>query len=116
MLLQDDQAAATLFGQRQQRVHLAAAEGGALGPKFVSCGAFPPAFARSYATAEESGSLDKDLARWSRVYQEDAARTVKTASNVVSKLVYFLVLLFIGWTVIKAYSGYYGMMNDLLEE
>ncbi len=91
-------------------------DGGALGPKFVSCGAFPPAFARSYATAEESGSLDKDLARWSTVYQSDAARTVKTASNVVSKGVYFLVLLFIGWTVIQAYSGYYGMMNDLLED
>jgi type IV pilus assembly protein PilC len=92
------------------------AEGGALGPKFVSCGAFPPAFARSYATAEESGSLDKDLARWSKVYQDDAARTVKTASNVLSKAVYFLVLLFIGWTVIKAYSGYFEMMNGILED
>jgi type II secretory pathway component PulF len=90
-------------------------EGGALGPKFVSCGAFPPAFARSYATAEESGSLDKDLARWSTVYQNDAARTVKTASNVVSKLVYFLVLLFVAWTVIRAYSGYYAELNELME-
>lgn len=92
------------------------AEGGALGPKFVSCGAFPPAFARSYATAEESGSLDKDLARWAKVYQDDAARTVKTASNVLSKGVYFLVLLFIAWTVIRAYSNYYGMMNEILED
>lgn len=105
-----------VVGEAGRRLVATLDAGGALGPAFVSCGAFPPAFARSYATAEESGSLDKDLARWSAVYQNDAARTVKTASNVVSKLVYFLVLLFVAWTVIQAYSGYYGMMNDLLEE
>ncbi len=87
-------------------------QGGALGPQFVSSGAFPSAFARSYATAEESGSLDKDLDRWSKVYQEDAARGVKTLSNVISKGVYFLVLLFVAWTILSIYSGYYDVIQS----
>jgi len=81
--------------------------GGPLGPTMMSCGAFPSAFARSYATAEEAGSVDKDLARWSAVYQEDAARGAKSTAAVVSKGVYFAVLLFIAWTVIRSYNDVY---------
>jgi type II secretory pathway component PulF len=90
-------------------------EGGALGPEFVKCGAFPPAFARSYATAEEAGGLDKDLARWSNLYHEDAVRSVKSASNIVSKAVYFLVLLFVAATIIRIYSGYFDMIESITE-
>lgn len=89
--------------------------GGPLGPTMMSCGAFPSAFARSYATAEESGSLDKDLARWSAVYQEDAARGAKTTSAVISKGVYFAVLLYVAWTIISIYSGYFGILKELTE-
>lgn len=92
------------------------AQGGALGPTFISCGAFPPAFARSYATAEEAGGLDKDLARWSALYQDEAARGVKNAAGLLSKLLYFAVLLFVAWTVIRAYSGYLGEMEKILGE
>ena len=81
--------------------------GGPLGPTMMSCGAFPSAFARSYATAEEAGSLDKDLARWAAVYQEDAARGAKSTAGVVSKGVYVAVLLFIAWTVISSYNDVY---------
>jgi type II secretory pathway component PulF len=87
--------------------------GGPLGPTMMSCGAFPPAFARSYATAEEAGSLDKDLARWAAVYQEDAARGAKSAAAVVSKGVYFAVLLFVAWTIISTYSGYFETIEKI---
>jgi type II secretory pathway component PulF len=89
--------------------------GGPLGPTMISSGAFPSAFARSYATAEESGSLDRDLARWAVVYQEDAARGAKTASAAISKLVYLAVLLFVAWTIIRTYSGYFQQIEDALE-
>lgn len=91
-------------------------DGGALGPKFIDSGAFPSAFARSYATAEESGGLDKDLARWSNLYHEEAVRSVKSASNIVSKAVYFLVLLFVAATIIRIYSGIYSGYESLMEE
>ncbi|MEK7950768.1 type II secretion system F family protein [Luteolibacter soli] len=90
--------------------------GGPLGPTMMSCGAFPPAFARSYATAEEAGSLDKDLARWSAVYQEDAARSSKMAAGMISKGLYFAVLLFVGWTIIRFYMGQFQQYEDILGE
>ena len=87
-------------------------EGGALGPIFMSSGAFPSAFARSYATAEESGSLDKDLARWAKVFQEDAARGSKTLATALPKIAYFLVLLYVAWTIVSFYTDMY---SGLLE-
>jgi type IV pilus assembly protein PilC len=89
--------------------------GGPLGPTMMSCGAFPPAFARSYTTAEEAGSLDKELARWAAVYQEDAARGAKTVAGVISKGLYFAVLLFVAWTIIRFYSGQFQQIEDMLE-
>jgi type II secretory pathway component PulF len=102
------------LGEAGRQLVAVLAQGGALGPTFISCGAFPPAFARSYATAEEAGGLDKDLARWSALYQDDAARGVKNAAGLLSKLLYFAVLLFVAWTVIRAYSGYLGEMEKIL--
>lgn len=90
-------------------------EGGPLGPIFMSSGAFPSAFARSYATAEEAGSLDKDLARWARVFQEDAARASKTLATALPKIAYFLVLLYVAWTIISFYTGMYSELGDMLE-
>ena len=87
---------------------------GQLGPTFVSSGAFPAAFARSYATAEESGSLDKDFTRWSKVFQEDAARGAKTMASVLPKIFYVLILLFVGWTLISMFNdSYLGPMREL---
>jgi type II secretory pathway component PulF len=87
--------------------------GGPLGPEFIACGAFPSAFARSYATAEESGSLDKDLARWSRVYQDDASRAAKALSVAIPKILYALVVAFVAWKIIDFWSDYYGMLEEL---
>lgn len=87
-------------------------DGGALGPVFMASGAFPSAFARSYATAEESGSLDKDLARWSKVYQEDAARGSKNISNWLPKIAYFLILLYVAWVIISFWGGVYGQLEN----
>ncbi|WP_193213005.1 type II secretion system F family protein [Luteolibacter marinus] len=105
-----------VIGEAGLKLESALADGKPLGPEFIACGAFPKAFARSYATAEESGGLDKDLARWAGVYQDDAAAAVRTLSAVASKLAYFLVVLFIAWTVIRVYSGMYSDMYEMLEE
>jgi type II secretory pathway component PulF len=87
-------------------------EGGALGPIFISSGAFPSAFARSYATSEEAGSLDKDLSRWAKVFQEDAARGSKFLAAALPKIAYFLVLLYVAWTIVSFYTNMY---SGLLE-
>lgn len=102
-----------LIAQAGRRLSEALDLGRALGPEFVACGAFPSAFARSYATAEEAGGLDDDLARWSLVYQDDASRAAKALSVAVPKLFYALIVAFIVWQVISFWSGYYGMIEEL---
>ena len=87
--------------------------GEALGPVFIASGAFPSAFARSYATAEEAGGLDKDLARWSKVYEDDAARGAKALSATIPKVLYAFIVIFIVWTILKIYSGYFDVLDQL---
>jgi type II secretory pathway component PulF len=99
-----------------RRLQAALDEGSALGPVFLASDAFPPAFARSYATAEESGGLDKDLGRWADFFQDEAARRVRTASAVISKAVYFAVLLFVAWTIIRSYTARYNEMFEMLDD
>ncbi len=91
-------------------------DGGALGPVFMSSGAFPSAFARSYVTAEQSGSLDKDLARWAKLYQENAAQGAKNVSNWLPKIFYFLIMLYVAWVVISSYGNMYSDIENQLNQ
>ena len=92
-----------------------AATGHPLGPVFLGSGAFPTAFARSYATAEESGTLDTDLARWAALFQADAASAMRQAAVMLPKAGYLIILLFIGWKIVGFYSGYYEGLEKMLE-
>lgn len=89
------------------------ATGDKLGPIFVASPAFPDAFARSYATSEESGMLDKDLARWADLFQQDALRGARRVSATIPKLFYALVMVFVAWKILGFYQGYYGTIENL---
>lgn len=93
----------------------AAKAGNALGPQFMADAAFPNAFARSYSTGEEAGSLDKDLARWSKLFEDDAEASVKRVSVMIPKLLYFLVLGFAAWKIAGFYGDYYGVLEQIGE-
>jgi type IV pilus assembly protein PilC len=86
-----------------------------LGPRFLAEPAFPRNFARSYATGEEAGTLDTDLARWSKLFQDDAESSVKSAAVMVPKVMYFFILLFVAWKIVGVYSGYYENIFQQLE-
>jgi type II secretory pathway component PulF len=102
---------------RQAGVQLAAvAESGqALGPQLMKEGAFPKAFARSYSTGEEAGTLDKDLASWSKLFQSDAESSVKTLAAIIPKVLYFFILGFVAWKVVGFYGGYYSSLEQIGE-
>lgn len=93
----------------------AAVAGSALGPQFMADHAFPKAFARSYSTGEDAGTLDKDLARWSKLFQDDAESSVKRVAVMVPKLLYFLVLGFAVWKIAGFYGDYYGLLEQIGE-
>ncbi|MES2995628.1 MAG: type II secretion system F family protein [Verrucomicrobiota bacterium] len=86
-----------------------------LGPAMLTATAFPPAFASGYATAEESGSIDKELARWSRYFETEAETGTKLLADVVPKLIYFAALLYVAWKIVGFYQGYYEGIFQQLE-
>ncbi|MES2440708.1 MAG: type II secretion system F family protein [Verrucomicrobiota bacterium] len=93
----------------------AAKAGEALGPRFMADDAFPKAFSRSYSTGEEAGTLDKDLANWSSLFQDDAESSAKTASVMVPKVLYFFILMFVAWRIIGFFGDYYGNLDKIGE-
>lgn len=93
----------------------AAAAGDALGPHLMASSAFPKAFARSYSTGEEAGTLDKDLASWSKVFQDEAESSAKTLAVVVPKVLYFLILGFVAWKILGFFGSYYSELDQIGE-
>lgn len=102
---------------RQAGVRLVevAKSGQPLGQRFLAEPAFPKSFARSYATGEEAGTLDTDLARWSKLFQDDAEASVKTGAVMLPKVLYFFILGFVAWKIVGFYGGYYESIFQQLE-
>jgi general secretion pathway protein F/type IV pilus assembly protein PilC len=92
-----------------------ASAGGALGQEFIASEAFPKAFARSYSTGEEAGTLDQDLASWSKLFQEEAESSAKTLAVVVPKVLYFFILGFVAWKILGFFGDYYSGLEQIGE-
>lgn len=74
-------------------------------------GAFPELFANLYHTGEVSGSLDDTLRRLHRLYQDEGERQLKAVAEWTPKLIYFGIVLFVAWQVIRFYLGYFEQIN-----
>ena len=98
-----------------KRLVQVAREGNALGPQFVAESAFPKAFARSYMTGEEAGTLDTDLARWTRLFQEDARASAKAMAVMVPKILYFFIMMFVAWKIVGFFTGLYSGYDKISE-
>jgi type II secretory pathway component PulF len=96
------------------RLEKSVAEGNAIGPRMVAEAAFPKAFARIYSTGEAAGTLDKDLANWSRVFQEESESGVMTLAAALPRLLYFLFLGFTAWKIVGFFNSYYGGLLESL--
>jgi type II secretory pathway component PulF len=91
------------------------AGGNPLGPAIIAEPVFPRAFARSYATGEAAGTLDKDMENWGNLFQKDAESSVRTLALVIPKLLYFLIMIYVAWRIAGFYSSYYGSLLKELE-
>jgi type IV pilus assembly protein PilC len=89
------------------------ADGNPLGPAMIDEPAFPKAFARSYATGEAAGTLDTDLANWSKLFQNDAEAGLKSLSATFPKILYFLMLVYVGWKIVGFYASYGELIEGL---
>ena len=98
-----------------KRIVQVAKEGNSLGPQFVAEDTFPKAFARSYMTGEEAGTLDTDLGRWSKVFQDNAESAARTMAVMVPKILYFFIMMFVAWKIVGFFTGYYSGMEQMME-
>jgi type II secretory pathway component PulF len=110
-----DASQSGLIRRAGERLVQTAREGNALGPQFVAEDAFPKAFARSYMTGEEAGTLDKDLARWAKLFQDGARSSAKTMAVMVPKILYFFIMMFVAWKIVSFFTGYYSGMEQMLD-
>lgn len=76
---------------------------------------FPEEFTRSLATAEESGTLDEDLARWGRHYRESSLDALDRAGTWMVKIIYLGVVMFVVWQILRLATGYFDTLNQFLE-
>lgn len=88
------------------------AAGNPLGPALASESVFPKAFSRSYATGESAGTLDKDLANWAGVFQEDSKSGIRTLAAVIPKALYLIMIAYAAWKITGFYDAYYGRIMD----
>jgi type II secretory pathway component PulF len=71
------------------------------------CPLFPETFANLYASGEVSGKLDETLRHLNRLYNEDGTRKLNTFAILVPRIVYLLIMLLIGYEIVRFYAGYY---------
>ncbi len=78
--------------------------------------AFPSGFVDGVATAEEVGSLDREMQRWAEIETDAAAESTRRAALWLPKIAYALVALYVGWRVISMFFAIYAPVFKLLPE
>lgn len=72
---------------------------------------FPEVFANLYHSGEQSGQLDETLRRLHTYYQEEATQKMRLLAGVLSKLIYFGVVIYIAWKIISFYLDYFDQVR-----
>jgi type II secretory pathway component PulF len=75
---------------------------------------FPHDFISLYQTGEATGSLDKNLLHLAQVHQERAHQKLSFAAYLYPGLLFFAVAGLVMFIVIKAYAGYVGNIEHML--
>jgi len=76
---------------------------------------FPITFVHSVSTAEEAGTLDREMNSWAAAEMIDAQEALQRASAWLPKLFYAGVVLYVAWRIIHMVAGYYGEIGRQLE-
>jgi type II secretory pathway component PulF len=79
----------------------------------AASGVFPTVFTNLYHTSEVTGQQEDTLKRINQVYYEEGLRGLKAFTKGFPFLVLLVVALYVGWTIIKFYSNYFGQLNKI---
>ncbi len=90
--------------------------GAQVGPLLADSRAFPEEVTRAILIGEESGELDAELRRLAANYQTDALVRLQSAADWFTKLIYFGVVIYLGWRIVKTYEGYTSQIQQLIDQ
>ncbi len=77
-------------------------------------GVFPSLLIDAVRIGETTGKMDETLERIERSLREEVDRKIKAISIAVPAIMYGLVMLYIAWTIISFYTGYFRQIDDLM--
>ena len=98
------------------RVAAVAEGGGEIGPALQDERAFPDEIASSLAAAEFTGTLDAETSRQARELNIEAALRMDTAAEWVPKALYFAVMAFTVYQILRMAGGYFTMLNKGIQD
>jgi type II secretory pathway component PulF len=75
--------------------------------------AFPKVFVDSVHAAEAAGSVDLEMQRWATVETEFAISAQKKATEMLPKVLYFGVIIYVAWAIIDFFGAYYGQIMKM---
>ncbi len=93
-----------------------ASGGDSIGEAMLAESAFPRDFARSTANAEQTGTLEEDLRRWSAFYADSVDGQMEKVGFWLPRLLFLAVMIYVGWQIVSWYSGYLGDMLKMMDE
>ena len=77
---------------------------------------FTSAFGRAFVTAEHSGSLDRDLLRWSERFQDSARSSMEKLGNRAPKIFYAVAAGIAVWQIFRLFSLYFGLIDKAIDQ
>jgi type II secretory pathway component PulF len=80
-----------------------------------SAPAFPDVFRNLYHTGEISGTLDDSLKRLRDFYQQEGARKMRLVAQWTPRLIYFGIVIYVGFRILSFYAGYFRQLNDVMD-
>lgn len=87
--------------------------GATLSAALGSTSTFPRPFVDGVATAEEAGTVDREMLRWAELETEEARDATQRAAEWLPRLFYALVALYVIYRILSMYMGIYA---PLLQE
>ena len=82
----------------------------------LDVGVFPKRIVSMIGVGEKAGGVDEMLAKLAEYYEQDISAQTNVLTVVVYFVVYMAVAVTVGIVVIGAWSHYFGMIGDMINQ
>ncbi len=110
-----DATQSAVVTQAARRLGDVARSGSSIGEAMLDETSFPRDFARSTANAEQTGSLEEDLGRWSSFYSDSTVAQMEKLGFWLPRILFFFIMCYVGWRIIAWYSDYIQSALDMMD-